>query len=420
MGLCVIPGFVVFALFAGTPTVSIANVVTTGPIFGGLLTERVSWRWCFYINLPFDGVAFIILLLYLDLKTPKTPFFDGIKAIDWVGAVLSVGGTLMFLLGLSYGGGTYSWSSATVICLIIIGIVCWGLCLIWEANLAKYPLFSVRIFRLKGTLVCLGLGFIQSFVYISAPYYLPLYFQAVLGASPILSGVYLLPLAIGLAISSIGTGIYMRRTGKYFGAITSGFALQTLGYGLYINLGASPDWAKIILYQVIAGIGSGPNFQAPLIALQSLAPPRDIATATSGIAFTRYLAGSTSLVLCQVIFQNEVAKQQGILTEALGPQLAAQIGGGNAGANTQIINALPPTERDIVHSALASSMSYIWVMCTAFSAIGLGLCFLLAKTTLSQDHKETETGLEAEKRARLERLQEDRERREARIGKVEA
>jgi len=74
----------------------------------------VSWRWCFYINLPLDGIAFVIILFFLHLDTPTTPFMDGIKAIDWLGSLTIVGGTLMLLFGLEFGGVTYPWASATV------------------------------------------------------------------------------------------------------------------------------------------------------------------------------------------------------------------------------------------------------------------------------------------------------------------
>ena len=98
-----------------------------GPVLGGVFTQLVSWRWCFYVNLPCDGAAFIILVIFLDIETPRTPIIAGLRAIDWMGSVAIVGGTVMFLLGLEFGGISFPWSSATTICLIVFGAMVIGI-----------------------------------------------------------------------------------------------------------------------------------------------------------------------------------------------------------------------------------------------------------------------------------------------------
>lgn len=183
-----------------------------------------------------------------------------------------VGGTIMVLLGLEYGGITHPWVSAIVLCLIIFGVVVIGLFFVIEWRVAPYPLMPLALFSKRSNLAALGVCFFHAFVFISGNYFLPLYFQAVLGATPILSGVYLLPLAVALSFSSIFTGIFIKKTGKYRPLIWIGLMFMTIGFGLFINFKVNSPWSKIIIFQVIAGIGVGPNFQAPLIALQSLVP----------------------------------------------------------------------------------------------------------------------------------------------------
>nr|POF20007.1 mfs-type transporter [Quercus suber] len=195
---------------------------------------------------------------------------------------------------------------------------------------------------------------------------------------------------------------------------------MTLGFGLFIDFDATSSWAKLIIFQVIAGLGIGPLFQAPIIALQAHINPRDIATATATLGFVRQIATSTSVVIGQVVFQNQMAKKNGLLTSVLGPQLAQQLGGGNAGANADVINSLPPNERSIYRAAFADSLQPMWIMYTCFAAVGLIATLGIRRKILTSEHTETKTGIEAERENAALNAQEKKDRRASKIAKKQS
>ena len=338
---------------------------------------------------------------------------EGLKAIDWVGSLTVVGATLMLLFGLQYGGVTAPWGSATVICLIVFSIVTFAIFIYWETKFAKYPVMPMRLFSKSSNIATLCIVFTHGFVFISGSYYLPLYFQAIRGATPILSGAYLLPTALALGLSSIGTGVFIKKTGMFLPPMYVGMFFLTLGYGLFVNFDAKSSWAKLILFQIIAGLGIGPLFQSPIIALQAHINPRDIGTATATLGFVRQLATSSSVVIGEVVFQNQMQKSSGQLRQVLGPQLAQTLGAGNIGANVGVIDGLPANQKEVVRMDFANSLQPMWIMYTCFAAVGLLCTIFVRRKVLTREHVETKTGLEAEKANAAENKADDAARRES-------
>ena len=175
---------------------------------------------------------------------------------------------------------------------------------------------------------------------------------------------------------------------------------MTLGLGLFINLNTSSSTAQVIIFQIVAGIGIGPGLQAPLIALQALVSPEDLATATATLGFIRNLATSMSVVIGGVVFQNGMHSRQYLLTAAgIDPKIVKALGD-SAGANVGLVGTLEGTQKEAVKYAFAKSLQMMWILYTATAALGLLASFFIRKQVLDTVYQKTTVGIHDTKKDR--------------------
>ena len=368
---------------------------TTGPVIGGALSQYATWRWCFWINLPVCSLAFLILALFLDLHNPRTKLGDGLKAIDWFGTVSILTVILLLLLGLDFGGVTFAWDSPTVICMIVFGTLSIGCFLFAEKRLAKYPLMDLKIFKEWSNNAVVLVAATHSMATRGSEYYLPLYFQSVKQASPTKSGILIIPMMIAAALCDLSVGVLIHQTGRYREIIWAGTMFLTLGTGLYVMLGIDTSLAKIIVFEVIGGIGLSLLLSTPMLAIQNNVSQANAAVATGTLGSMRSIATVLSIVLGGIVFQDSMSAQHpSLVAVGLNESYLAAFSGYDAAANVEMITTIQdPAQHRAVQNAYAWSMRNMFIMYTAVAAVGLVVSPFIKQRHMSTEHTETKTGI---------------------------
>ena len=217
-----------------------------------------------------------------------------------------------------------------------------------------------------------------------------------MGASPLHSGLYILPLTLLEAFGGVLCAVVIHRTGRYQELMWVGLILLAIGTGLYIKIDADSSLGMVLGFEAVAGIGAGLLFEPPMIALQAAVKQDDVATATATFGFVRNLATSMSIVIGGVVIQNSMAmRKSALMLAGLSPSLLTDFTGGDAAANVEIIKTIPDAgQRAAVTEAFAYSLRNMWILMTAVAAAGLLVSVFVARTHLSSEHVETKTGIQ--------------------------
>ena len=368
-------------LFSGVWGVS--SVV--GPLIGGLMTQYLSWRGIFYMNLPFGLLSIALLWIYLHEQTEKRR-----PHIDYLGTALLTLGVSALLLGIQEGGVNFPWNSWPILTLLALAVIFLAL-FIWQEFRAPEPVLPPPLFRRRIIAVStIGAALLGALI-IVVPSYLPLFIQGVEGGNAVEAGIGLAPLSVLWALGSYLSGMLVLRLGYRISA-TTGVIITSLGLACLVPLGwlSLSQGALIALILIgtgLAGIGMGVISLTYLIAVQNSVPWNQRGVATASNQFARTIGGAVGVSALGAVLNGQLGSRLAALGISLngisdpsqhGKQLTI-----NDLLRPETRAALPHTLLTQLTTSLGGALHILFILMLAMGIAGLAASFLLPGGAIS-------------------------------------
>lgn len=375
-----------------------------GPLLGGWITDTIGWRWTFYVNLPVGiiALAFALIALPGHVRLRK-------HSVDYLGTTLLVLAAVPLLLGFSWAGSQYPWSSPFIIGLFVFSVVMWGVFYLWEMRAAE-PVLNPRLFRNRIFSVAAVASAIQSAGMFGAIMFLPLFVQGVMGRTATNSGTILMPMMMAAIVTSIGAGQILSKTGRYKAVVVFGFAAVTAGAYLLSRMTLTSSSATLVGYMIVMGLGIGIAMSTFTVIVQNQYPTHRLGEVSAGLQFFRSIGATVGLAVFGTILNSRFASSLAASLPAELKGLATNPATADQLNNPQVLlsaqakvhltelfsqfgsqsQSLFDSFMNAVRHSLEFAISDLFVLATIISAVGFVVVLFLKEVPLRRSHASVE------------------------------
>ncbi|BCM68575.1 hypothetical protein EASAB2608_03909 [Streptomyces sp. EAS-AB2608] len=332
-----------------------------GPLVGGTITDNWGWRWAFYINLPLGAVALALVTAVLQLPKKRSK-----AGIDYLGVVLLTVGITAIVLVTTWGGTEYAWTSARIMELTGIGVAALVGFVFWQTRAAE-PVLPLHIFKSRNFTLMSVIGFITGFVMFGATLFLPLYQQAVQGASATNSGLLLLPMLGAMLVTSMVAGRVTTNSGRYKIFPIVGGVLMIVGLYLLSLMDTGTTRLTSGVYMAVVGAGMGCLMQITMLVAQNSVQMKDMGVASSSATLFRTLGSSFGVAIMGALFNHRVQDVMAERAGALGRNITEQ----SAQLDAKSLEKLPTAAREAYQHAVSSGTHSAFLLGAGISVLVL-------------------------------------------------